>query len=95
MDKISPLRTSMKKNGVPAKSELRHKEIGNSTRLAVWATFFLGIETNVRNGERSSLEYVYLTIHCSGKSAPLKASMAQCGEFLMPADYSFKSTLNQ
>ena len=60
-------------NGVSARSvALRswHREIGHSTRLAAWATLFLGTGTNVYDGECSSLDLIYLTIRCSGKSAP-------------------------
>lgn len=70
----------MKKNGVPAKSALRRREISHSTRLAACATVFLGIETNVCDGEHFSLDYVYLMIHCFGNSAPLKASTTRCEE---------------
>jgi hypothetical protein len=54
-----------------------HCDTGKSAILFGWQfgpRSFLGIETNVFNGEHSGLDCVYLTIHCSGKSAPLKAS---------------------
>ena len=76
-----PLQACITENGVSTESALgSHREISHSTRLAFWATIFLGIETNICNGKRSSLDYVYLTIHCSGKSAPLKATMTRCRE---------------